>query len=71
MPIGMFGAEHLDPIEGEGELIVIRLFRPQGAIVVEYGDAVGRGDIGGRSLLRNRRNERHDCRLGGIVLPGG
>ena len=43
LPFGMLRGHRLDLIEGEGELDVDGLLRPQRAVVVEDGDALGRG----------------------------
>ena len=50
LPLGVLRGQRLHAVEGERQLEVDGLFRPEGAVVVEYGDAVARGDVVGRSL---------------------
>jgi hypothetical protein len=39
-PLGVLRRQRLDPIEDEEELEIARLLGPQGAVVVEGGDAL-------------------------------
>ena len=59
LPFRMLGCERLDTVEREEDLEIHRLFGPQGAVVVEHGDAFsGWHEVGGaclRYLLPRRR----------------
>ena len=41
LPFGMLRRQCLDPVEGEQDLEIERLFRPERAVIVESGDALG------------------------------
>ena len=56
-PLRVRGRQLLHAVEREGELYVHRLLGPEGAVVVEDGDALGGGDEPGRTLLRHLADE--------------
>src|SRR5262245_66085824 len=67
----MLWRERLHTIERELELEVDRLLRPERAIVVERGDAVGGRYELGRARARHARDEFNDALLVLTVLPRG
>ena len=71
LPFGMTRRERLHAVQRERELKVHRLFRPQGAVVIEYRDAVGGRDKVSRAFGRHAVDELDDSRLRSRVLPGG
>ena len=58
-------------VEGEEQLEVHRLLRPQRAVVVEGGDALGGGDEARPALLRHARDEVEDGLLRAALVPRG
>ena len=68
-PLRVLRGERPDPIEDEERLEVHRLLGPQRAVVVEYGDALGRRHVAGHALPRDRLQERDDRPSGRTVVP--
>ena len=60
-----------NPVHGEGGLKGNRIFGPQGAVIVEDGDSLGRGHMVGRGLVAHAGDVGEDGLLGGAVVPGG
>ena len=71
LPFGVLGGQRLYPIKGECQLKVHRLLRPERAVVVENGDALGRVDKFGTVLGGDLLDKLHDGPLGLTVVPGG
>ena len=71
LPGGMFRLELVDAVDDEGELDVHGLLDPEGAVVVEGGDAlVGRDEVG-RADVGDALHEVRDRLFGRGVVPGG
>ena len=66
----MLGGELLDPIHGEEQLEVDRFLRPEAAVVVEGGDALGFGNEIGTGGIGYPGYELEDLLLDITVLPG-
>jgi hypothetical protein len=71
LPLRMLWRKGLDAIQGEEELEIERLLRPQCAVVVERGDAFGGRNEVGAALLRHLRDELDDGSLRRAVSPRG
>ena len=69
LPLGMLGRERLDPIEGEECLEVDGLLGPQGAVVVEDGDALGGQHEVRRAGRPHCCHESHDRLLRSAFIP--
>ncbi|MCY1382926.1 hypothetical protein D9M69_710000 [compost metagenome] len=65
----MLRGEALDLVQGEQHLEVHGLLAPQGAVVVEHRDALGRGNVVLAALVRHGADEGEDGRARGTVLP--
>jgi len=61
--------EHLDAIKYEENLRIHRIFHPQGAVIVEGGDALGRFDVVPAVLIRDGSNKFQDRLLRRSVVP--
>src|SRR5207249_7260608 len=68
-PFGMIGRECLHAVDCEGKLEIDWLLGPQGAVVVEGGDALGGWHEVGRALFRHAFDETHDGIPGCRVVP--
>jgi hypothetical protein len=71
LPLGTMGGHRLHAVEGEQDLEVERLLRPERAVVVERGDALGGRHEVGRTRLRDALDERDDGLLRSRVVPRG
>jgi hypothetical protein len=69
LPFRALRRERRDAVEREGELNVHGLLDPERAVVVEGGDALGRGDEIGRAFPRHGGDEVQDGPLGVAVVP--
>ena len=70
LPFRVLAGQCLDPLQDEGELGVHRLFHPQGAVVVEDGDALSGRDKGWSTRVGHVRDEGGNGLLGRPVVPG-
>lgn len=70
LPFRMLRCDRPDPIEGELQLKVHRLLRPQGAVIVERRDALGGGHKRWPAWSRHLRDEFDDRSFGGSLVPG-
>lgn len=70
LPFRVLRCQGLHAVDGEQEREIERLLRPQRAVVVEHGDALGRGDELRAALLRHARDEVDDGLAPGTVFPG-
>jgi len=68
-PFRMLWRQNLHAIEDEGQLSVHRVFDPQGAIVVERRDALGRRHEIRPALLGDAGHEAGDCLFARAVVP--
>jgi hypothetical protein len=68
-PFGMQRRQRLDPIECERELKIHRLLGPQGAVVVEHGDALPGREIVGAAFACDPSDEFNDRVLAGSLRP--
>ena len=71
LPLGVLRRQHLHAVEGERELDIQRLLRPERTVVVERGDPLRLGNEVAASLRRHLLDELHDGFLRGTVVPGG
>jgi hypothetical protein len=69
-PLGMLGSERPDAVDGKEELEVERLLGPQGAVVVEGGDALGLRHEVGAGRIGDSTDKIEDRRFGIPVIPG-
>ena len=59
-PLRVLRGEFLDALKGEQNLGIYGIFHPQGAVVVEGGDAFGRCNVVLAVLVRDGRNKLED-----------
>ena len=71
LPFGMLGGHLSDAVDGEVDLRVHGIFEPEGAVVVEGGDAVSDRNEVGAAFFGDALDEGDDVFLGGGVVPGG
>jgi len=71
LPFGVLRRERLDAVEREGELVIHWLLAPQGAIVVEGGDTLGRRNEIRAALGRQAGDEIGDGCLHRVFVPRG
>ena len=69
LPLRVLGCELLHAIEREKSLRVHGIFDPQGAVVIEGGDAVGRFDVILALFVRYGGNELQDRLLRRPIVP--
>jgi hypothetical protein len=67
---GCCGGQRLHPVQREQSLEIQRLLGPQGAVVVEHGDALGRWNVIGALPVGHLLYERQDGLLRLAVVPG-
>ncbi len=68
-PLGVLWRERLDPVEGESDLKVDWLFRPERAVVVERGDPLGDGHEVRSAFPRHATDEVENRVLRRDVVP--
>ncbi|BCQ61850.1 hypothetical protein PBOI14_36000 [Pseudomonas sp. Boi14] len=71
LPLGVLGRQALDFVEGEQHLEIGRLLAPQGAVVVEHGNALGGFHVVRAALGGHRLDEGENALLARAVLPRG
>ncbi len=71
LPLRMLRGHRPDPVKGEGNLEVDRLFRPERAVVVERGDAFCCRHKIRAAFARHASDEVDDGFLGGALVPRG
>jgi hypothetical protein len=69
LPFRVQRRQYLHPIEGESQLDVNRMLDPQGPVVVEGRDALGRRHEIRAALPTDSGNEIGDCPLGYPFVP--
>jgi hypothetical protein len=70
LPLRVLWRKGLHPIQDEGELHVHGLLGPEGAVVVEHGDAFGGRHVIRPALLRHLGDETENGLFGGAGVPG-
>lgn len=68
-PFGVLGREDLDPVDSKEQLKINRLLRPQGAVVIEDGDALRLGYEILPTLRGNGLDEVDNGLFGLAVVP--
>ena len=71
LPLGVLGGHLFDAVEGKLNLGVQGGLNPEGAVVIEGGDAVGDGNEVGSTLFRDSLDEGDDGFFGSSVVPRG
>ena len=71
LPLGVLRRELAQATEREHGLCVQRVFRPEGAILIERGDAILGFDILGTGFFRRILDERNDRFSRRSVIPRG
>ncbi|MCY1410248.1 hypothetical protein D9M71_256140 [compost metagenome] len=69
-PLRVLRGQALDFIQGKQHLEVHRLFAPQGAVIVEHGNALGRCDVVLAALCGDGSDKLLDRLARGAVVPG-